>query len=391
MATGARELTTVPPGRESAGTREPAISASPPPTAAAATSSSPLEQPDQRGIRAQQHGRLLDDLVEHRSGLELAREEAAGVGQLLGEQPRAPLDLEELAAGERRLRALGELARQVEVVVGEGSLLAEEDERERAPLECAGGRAGSRAATRRRPRRGTTGRSARRPPARSRRSSRPRRRRARAPPPRRAARRRTPRGASRAGCGRRRAGSPRAPASAPRPRRRRTPRSPRARRPRASRTATRARRAGWRSARTRSRRAPAARAPRSSRRSAGPARRAVANVVSTSASASVKVRLPVARADADHASRLAGPGHRRDHRGDEVAVGRVRHRVGDPLVGLLHGRVPLVDRPPGETLGRRELEADERLVEAVHGGAAEHPAVRARRGSSRRRRPRAGR
>ena len=95
-----------------------------------------VEQSDQRGIRAQQHRRLLDHLVEHRSGLELAREEAAGVGQLLGEQPRAPLDFEELAADERRLRALRELARQVEVVVGEGSLLAEEDERKRAPLEA---------------------------------------------------------------------------------------------------------------------------------------------------------------------------------------------------------------------------------------------------------------
>src|SRR5207344_3044990 len=49
-------------------------------------------------------------------------------------QPRATLDVEELAADERRLRAFRELARQVEVVVGEDSLLAEEDERQRAPV-----------------------------------------------------------------------------------------------------------------------------------------------------------------------------------------------------------------------------------------------------------------
>ena len=51
-----------------------------------------------------------------------------------GEQPRAALDLVELAALERALARRGELAGEVELVVGEVVRLAEEDEGKRAPL-----------------------------------------------------------------------------------------------------------------------------------------------------------------------------------------------------------------------------------------------------------------
>jgi hypothetical protein len=79
------------------------------------TSSSPSSSRISEASRAENDRRLLDHLVEHRCGLQLAREEAAGVGQLLGEATsNRRSTFEELTADERRLRAIRKLPREIE-------------------------------------------------------------------------------------------------------------------------------------------------------------------------------------------------------------------------------------------------------------------------------------
>ena len=72
--------------------------------------------------------RVLDDLLEHRVGIELGREQAARARELLRERAGAPLRLVELAALERAARRVRELAGELEVVVGEAALVREADE-----------------------------------------------------------------------------------------------------------------------------------------------------------------------------------------------------------------------------------------------------------------------
>ena len=96
----------------------------PSPAAAPATSSSPSSSRIDRGVGVEQGRRLLDDLVEQHAGIELRREQGARAGQLLGEGTSAPLGLEQLAALERAAGCPGEIARELEVVVGEAPLVA---------------------------------------------------------------------------------------------------------------------------------------------------------------------------------------------------------------------------------------------------------------------------
>ena len=75
---------------------------------------------------------MLDDLLEHRVGVELGREEAARARELLRERTRASLRLVELAAPEGAARRLRELSGQLEVVVREAAFLPEEHEHDAA-------------------------------------------------------------------------------------------------------------------------------------------------------------------------------------------------------------------------------------------------------------------
>src|SRR5581483_299091 len=70
-------------------------------------------------------------------------------------------------------------------------------------------------------------------------------------------------------------------------------------------------------------------------------------------------------ADAEHALHLVAPPHRRDERVREALVRRRRHPLGELAVVAAGDRAPLADRDAGEPARRRELEPDERLVEAV--------------------------
>ena len=93
-----------------------------------------LDDPDRARVGVHELRCLLHDLVEDRGRVELGREQPAGAGQLLRERTGAALRLEELAALERAARRIGEVARELEVVVGEDALLREEDGDEAARL-----------------------------------------------------------------------------------------------------------------------------------------------------------------------------------------------------------------------------------------------------------------
>ena len=83
----------------------------------------------------------------------------------------------------------------------------------------------------------------------------------------------------------------------------------------------------------------------------------------------------LATTDAEHAAHLVAPGHRRrDHVG-EAFVRRMRNRRRDLAVRALDQRPTFANRGAGEPVGRRELEAEQRLPEAVHRDAAEEPAL----------------
>ena len=91
-----------------------------------------LEQPDHRRVGVEQRRRLADDLVEHGGRVELGGELRAGARELLRQPAGLPLGFEQLASLERAAGGAGEVAGQLEVVVGEAPLLGEEDEHERA-------------------------------------------------------------------------------------------------------------------------------------------------------------------------------------------------------------------------------------------------------------------
>src|SRR5207237_756922 len=95
-----------------------------------------LEQPQDRGVGREQLRRPAHDLLEHRGGVELGREQAARARELLRQRARAALGLEQLASLERAARGAREIPRQLEIVVGEAALLREENEHERSLL-CA--------------------------------------------------------------------------------------------------------------------------------------------------------------------------------------------------------------------------------------------------------------
>ena len=73
---------------------------------------------------------MLDDLVENRGRVELGREHAARARKLLRQCARCSLRLEELAALERTARSIRKMVRELEILVGEETLLREEDDHE---------------------------------------------------------------------------------------------------------------------------------------------------------------------------------------------------------------------------------------------------------------------
>ena len=79
--------------------------------------------------------------------------------------------------------------------------------------------------------------------------------------------------------------------------------------------------------------------------------------------------------DSEHAAHLSAPRHRRSRHVGETLVRRVRDGALDRAVRALDERPPLADRRAGQPLVHRELEAEQRFVEAVHGDAAERPAL----------------
>ena len=89
----------------------------------------PVEQAERAGLGVDERRRLLHDLVEDGRRIELAREQPARARQLLRERAGPALGLEQLATLERAARRIGEMARELEVVVAERALLGEEDER----------------------------------------------------------------------------------------------------------------------------------------------------------------------------------------------------------------------------------------------------------------------
>ena len=93
-----------------------------------------LDQLDRAGVGPEQGWRLVGELLEDRGRLELRGEEAAHAGELLRERARGALALVELAALEPAARGAREPAAELEVVVGEGPLLGEEDDDEPALL-----------------------------------------------------------------------------------------------------------------------------------------------------------------------------------------------------------------------------------------------------------------
>ncbi len=78
---------------------------------------------DRAGVGAEEARGLPHDLLEDPLRFELRRKQGADACELLRERPRAPLALEHAAPLEGALGRLGEVARELEVVVGEQALL----------------------------------------------------------------------------------------------------------------------------------------------------------------------------------------------------------------------------------------------------------------------------
>ena len=95
-----------------------------------------LDRADRGRLRGQERGRLLDDLVEHGRRVQLGCERAAGPRELLRQRPLRPFRFEQVAALERTTRRVGQMTRELDVLVGELVRLVEEDEDEAARL-CA--------------------------------------------------------------------------------------------------------------------------------------------------------------------------------------------------------------------------------------------------------------
>src|ERR671935_173289 len=93
-----------------------------------------LEEPQHGGIRGEELRRALHDLVEDDGRVELGCQDPRGLRELLRERALPPLGFEQAAALEGAPRRGGEVARQLEVVVGEPPRLREEDEHEAALL-----------------------------------------------------------------------------------------------------------------------------------------------------------------------------------------------------------------------------------------------------------------
>ena len=91
----------------------------PRPSAALTTSSSSSSTRIAHASALHELRRLLHDLVEHGGRVELGREQTAGARQLLRQRAGAALGLEQLAPLERAARRVGEVARELEVVVAE--------------------------------------------------------------------------------------------------------------------------------------------------------------------------------------------------------------------------------------------------------------------------------
>src|SRR4051794_13677147 len=89
-----------------------------------------LQEVDRARVRTHEGRRLARDLVQHRGGVELARERAAGLRELLRERAGGALRLEEAAALKGSAGSLDEVARQLEILVHERPRLLEEDEDE---------------------------------------------------------------------------------------------------------------------------------------------------------------------------------------------------------------------------------------------------------------------
>ena len=93
------------------------------------------------------------------------------------------------------------------------------------------------------------------------------------------------------------------------------------------------------------------------------------------------VRVPVDEArslappDAEHPVHLVAPEHRRGDHVGEAVVGRVRNRRRDLAVRALDQRPSLADGGARQALAHRELEVEQRPVEAVHRDAAEEAAL----------------
>ena len=146
-ATGVRDWTTSPASRAVDGARASRARLGASAAAGVTTSSSPSSSRIDARVGAEQRRRLRDDLVEHGLRVELGGEQAAGAGELLRERARAALRLEELAALERAAGGAGEVARELEVVVGEARApRAKKTSDERRTPRCAAPRPGRPAA-----------------------------------------------------------------------------------------------------------------------------------------------------------------------------------------------------------------------------------------------------
>src|SRR5262249_28156589 len=74
-----------------------------------------------------------DELLEHRDGIELGREHAAGTRELLREPARDPFRFEGTAARQRRTRRLRHATSELEIVGRKRARLADKDDDQPAP------------------------------------------------------------------------------------------------------------------------------------------------------------------------------------------------------------------------------------------------------------------
>jgi hypothetical protein len=93
-----------------------------------------LDHANRSCVGFEQSRRLLDDLVEHRSGIELGGEQRAHARELLGEGPRRALALVELASLERAARGPGEPPCELQIIIDELTRRGEEDDHQAAVL-----------------------------------------------------------------------------------------------------------------------------------------------------------------------------------------------------------------------------------------------------------------